>query len=382
MKSDHNILYAKFSIEYRNTPWKQNRYDVFNLKNPECQAKFSEVTNNSLKLKKCFNSNQTFPEQCNTFFKVLDDSLHQCFRKVKVGKPMKNTEIDELLKQKSKLKIIISKNISQEEKSKAELKLNQIEEKLSKLSSSRNLKIVAEHLKLLEDNGGKFSQTGMWRLKTKLWPKPKDPPMAKFDRKGNLISAPNALKKLYIDHYVQRLEHRDIRPEYVENYNKKVALWKLRSQRLKMKVTPDWSLKELRNGIKLLKNNKSRDPSGLLNELFKSPVIGKELEMAILKLVNGIKSKYLIPSTIQMSNITTIYKSSGSRQDLESDRGTFSLSVYRKIIDKLIYQEKYPMIDENMSNSNIGARKKRNIKNHLFIIYAIINKNANLKSAG
>ena len=104
--------------------------------------------------------------------------------------------------------------------------------------------------------------------------------------------------------------------------------------------------------------------------------------MAILKLVNGIKSKYLIPSTIQMSNITTIYKSSGSRQDLESDRGTFSLSVYRKIIDKLIYQEKYPMIDENMSNSNIGARKKRNIKNHLFIIYAIINKNANLKSAG
>ena len=93
MKSDHNILYAKFSIEYRNTPWKQNRYDVFNLKNPECQAKFSEVTNNSLKLKKCFNSNQTFPEQCNTFFKVLDDSLHQCFRKVKVGKPMKNTEI-------------------------------------------------------------------------------------------------------------------------------------------------------------------------------------------------------------------------------------------------------------------------------------------------
>ena len=41
--------------------------------------------------------------------------------------------------------------------------------------------------------------------------------------------------------------------------------------------------------------------------------------------------------------------------------------------DKLIYQEKYPLIDENMSNSNIGARKRRNIKNHLFIIYAVIN---------
>ena len=138
-------------------------------------------------------------------------------------------------------------------------------------------------------------------------------------------------------------------------------------------MTADWSADELRTAIKLLKNNKSRDPSGLLNELFKFPVIGRDLEAAILNLVNGIKSKHFIPPTVQKSNITTIYKSSGSRHDLESDRGIFSLSVYRKIIDKLIYQEKYPLIDKNMSNSNIGARKKRNIKNHLFIIYAVIN---------
>ena len=30
-------------------------------------------------------------------------------------------------------------------------------------------------------------------------------------------------------------------------------------------------------------------------------------------------------------------------------------------------------IDENMSDSNIGARRNRNIKNHLFIIYGIMN---------
>ena len=50
----------------------------------------------------------------------------------------------------------------------------------------------------------------MWQLKNKLWPKPKDPPMAKCDRKGNLITASRALKELYIDHYVQRLAHREI----------------------------------------------------------------------------------------------------------------------------------------------------------------------------
>ena len=55
---------------------------------------------------------------------------------------------------------------------------------------------------------------------------------------------------------------------------------------------------------------------------------------------------------------------------MENERGIFGLSVFKKIIDKIIYLEKYPHLDENMSDSNIGARRKKNIKNHLFIIYA------------
>ena len=141
-----------------------------------------------------------------------------------MGKPIKNPEIEKLLNQKSKLKILLSKNISQEQKSKFEIKLTQTEKQLSNLSSLKNAQIVSEHLKSLEFNGGKFSQTGMWRLKNKLWPKPKDPPMAKYDRKGNLVSAPRALKELYLDHYKQRLAHREIRSEYRENYEKKVRL--------------------------------------------------------------------------------------------------------------------------------------------------------------
>ena len=74
-----------------------------------------------------------------------------------------------------------------------------------------------------------------------------------------------------------------------------------------------------------------------------------------------------------MSNITTIYKKKGSKHSLESDRGIFGLSVFRKIIDGLIYKEKYPLVDAAMTDSNIGARKKKNIKNHLFIIYGVIN---------
>ena len=86
VKSDHNILFAKFSIQYQNILMKRQRKEYFNLKNPACQKLFHEVTQNNPKLLRCFQSRKSFPEQCNTFFKLLDDVLHQSFRKIRVKK--------------------------------------------------------------------------------------------------------------------------------------------------------------------------------------------------------------------------------------------------------------------------------------------------------
>ena len=58
---------------------------------------------------------------------------------------------------------------------------------------------------------------------------------------------------------------------------------------------------------------------------------------------------------------------------MNNDRGIFILNVTLKIFDKLVYNDKYPHIDEGMSDSNIGSRKDKNIKNHLFVVYGIIN---------
>ena len=87
--------------------------------------------------------------------------------------------------------------------------------------------------------------------------------------------------------------------------------------------------------------------------------------------------EHFSPQEVLMSDITCIYKKKGSRMDMENDRGIFGLSIFKKMIDKLIYLEKYPLLDANMSDSNIEARKKRNIKNHLFIIHGIINSVVN-----
>ena len=39
----------------------------------------------------------------------------------------------------------------------------------------------------------------------------------------------------------------------------------------------------------------------------------------------------------------------------------------------MIYSDEYEDVDQFMSDSNIGARKKKSVRNHLFIVYGIIN---------
>ena len=47
---------------------------------------------------------------------------------------------------------------------------------------------------------------------------------------------------------------------------------------------------------------------------------------------------------------------------------------------RLIYKDKYKVIEESMSDSNIGARKEKNIINHIFVVNSIMHDVLNRKS--
>ena len=111
----------------------------------------------------------------------------------------------------------------------------------------------------------------------------------------------------------------------------------------------------------------------MINEIFKPGVIGQDLFAALNALVIETKAELLIPLFMRLANITSLYKSKGSKSSLESDRGIFVLTVIRMIMDRLLYDDLYPEIEENMSNSNIGALKNQNVRNHLFIVHGVIN---------
>ena len=247
-----------------------------------------------------------------------------------------------------------------------------MEEAISDLCSKKNRDTVNKFIGASADTFEGHSQAKTWKLMKKLAPKnPSDPPAAKKDAVGNLVTNKKDLETLYLDTYSTRLQPNIITEKTKELKEIKEFLLDLQIKIAKSRVTADWTIKDLEKVLKTLKNNKARDEHGHIYELFKYG--GVSLKLSLLKLFNCIKSQQTYPTILQKSNITSFWKKKGDKLDLDNDRGVFNVSKVRSILDKLIYNDIYSTIDSNMSNSNIGARKNRNIRDHLFVINGIIN---------
>ena len=224
----------------------------------------------------------------------------------------------------------------------------------------------------MQDTIEGFSQIKTYNLKKRLCPKNTlDPPSAKRDHAGKLVSDPDELESLYLKTYRERLTPNEVPENLKKTEELKNVLFSLRLQAAGKVKTLDWSMEKLEKVLKATKNNTARDAHGHVYELFKFG--GRDLKLSLLKLCNLTKSKQEYPEIFQLSNITSIYKQKGRKDDLNSDRGVFNVVKIRSILDKLIYNDNYQIIDSNMSCSNIGGRKNRNIRDHLFVINAIIN---------
>ena len=140
----------------------------------------------------------------------------------------------------------------------------------------------------------------------------------------------------------------------------------------KSRKSDAWTAEQLWKILTKLKPNKSMDPLSMTYELFKPGNIGENLFNSLLMFRNETKETGEVIDALRLSNITSIYKMKGSRLLLDLERGIFSVVKIRSIIDKLLYQDIYPIIDSNMSDSNVGARKQCNIRDNLFVVYAVI----------
>ena len=132
-------------------------------------------------------------------------------------------------------------------------------------------------------------------------------------------------------------------------------------------------MNDLEIALKGLKKDKSSDALGYINELFRPEVIGSNLKEGLLKLMNNIKDQQIFPEQLEACNITSIFKNKGSKQEFDKYRGIFRVPIFRAILERLIYNDEYGEIDNNLTDANVGARKSRNIRDNLFVVNAILN---------
>ena len=117
---------------------------------------------------------------------------------------------------------------------------------------------------------------GMWAIKKKVFPKnPSILPVAKKYVDGKNITSHKDLINFYSDTFIHRLRYRPIRNDHGSIIILKEALCEARLTLSKLNKSPDWTAAGLQKVLSLFKNNKSRDPHGLINELFKPGFLGK-----------------------------------------------------------------------------------------------------------
>ena len=137
-------------------------------------------------------------------------------------------------------------------------KIQEIGDYLSNEIGDKNAQKMTEQISSLTLGEGGLTQTGFWRMKRKICPKNTDPPLAKRNENGDLITSPSNLKQLYLDTYRHRLRHRTMDSKHLDIFYLKTELWARRFEDLKVKVSNPWSIRQFEKAIKSLKKSGKR----------------------------------------------------------------------------------------------------------------------------
>ena len=129
-----------------------------------------------------------------------------------------------------------------------------------------------------------------------------------LDEKGNLVTSVKGVEKLAIKHYTEVLKNRPILDKYEGLKDDKEALCEERVKVAKENKSPPWKMTDLEDVLKSLKTKKARDPYGLANELFKPEVAGRDLKIALLAMMNGIKDEQTFPEQLEHCSLFSIFK--------------------------------------------------------------------------
>ena len=380
-ESDHRTISLELHQSWKpHQSEKEERIEIYDLNDPESFQNFIRITSDNEQLRSCFNNEDEDIEiSSKRWLRILKDIMKSCFKKIRVRKDKLKPELEYLFQQKEDIKIRLANAENSQDSDQAQaltIELEKVETQIGNICAERNKNLVEKHLHPFNDTIDGGSPEHIWSLKKKLAPKnTSEPPTAKHDLQGNLISDRTTLEQLYKDTYAARLTPNQISPDLEDLKSLKAYLFQSNFELAQTVSSNEWSLTDLEKALKSLKKHKARDIHGHTYEIFMFS--GQDLKLSLLKMYNLMKKRQTYPSIFHSSTITSIWKKKGSKRDLDNERGIFNVTKIRSILDKIIYNDIYSQVDNNMSCSNIGARKNRNIRDHLFVINAILNESVN-----
>ena len=218
VETDHNAIIV--DMELYNDNEKPCREEVFNLKSKSGQEAFFKETEENEDLLNSFKDNLSINIQSLRWKKIFTDILHKCFRKVRVIKKKSTIKIDDMLKERVKLKKELkSNNINEEMKLKIENKIKELEENIGEDVINENHKEILDTVKELGD-GHEFNsleRRQLWKVLKRKYPKNLNAvPVGKKNSNGEIVTRHKELKILYLNTYTQRLRNRPIKKEFKE----------------------------------------------------------------------------------------------------------------------------------------------------------------------
>ena len=145
---------------------------------------------------------------------------------------------------------LTDKKITEQEKDNLHLNITKLENEISELESSKNERILTEHVKGITNDEGGLNIPKMWKVRKKLCPKASEPPTLKKDKLGNQVTDAVSLKRLYNETYKERLACRDISPELSDLKNLKENLFEMRLKLSKTVKTEPWTRCDLEKVLK------------------------------------------------------------------------------------------------------------------------------------
>ena len=369
--SDHFTEYMDLNLEVQKE--KPVRREVFNFKNSNSQENFKLLTSETNKFTGCFKGDLPILEKVEKWRDVLKSFCGQAFQKIRIKKNNKKT-VDK------KISCLINKRNKLHRTNGNIREIKEIEDTISELEALENREKILKNFQYFSENPEQIQMQKMWKTLKNLCPKIKPTlPSAKRNHKGKIISGQKEVKNLLAKEYKNRLRERPVRKDFVKTKIRGNIIFNLKMKLSKLSRSKEWTMKDLEKALGDLKNNKSRDYEGYINEIFKKDVIGTNLKDSLLLMFNQLKKENLIPKFLNFANITTVHKK-GSKLELKNQRGIFRVPVTRFIMMRLIYNSNYPEIDKNISDCQMGARKGKGCKTNIWIVNGIIHDTLNNKN--